>query len=284
MRSISKLVAACLAAVAMTGCKGDPSGNPTGAVIPPLAYVRYFNAIADTLPIDFRPIDQIEFSQPFLAVPFRGVGLGNYQGWQAGSRRIRAFPNSTDITTASSILVDTSFTFAAGAYYSVVHYGYARAGQVPKQGLWIFSDTLTDPASNVGLRVVHVGADLGAVDIYITAASTDPLPATPTFANVQFRTSRAYVTRSPGPIAMRVYATGTTTPALITKVAPAGSTATITGTTNVGGSSMAGSLMTAMIYSSAVAGSAAAVTSGTGTNTTPTVVYWVDRHPPGIAP
>jgi hypothetical protein len=39
-----------------------------------------------------------------------------------------------------------------------------------------------------------------------------------------------------------------------------------------------------MVYGAATVGSAAAVTAGAGVNTTPKVVYWIDKGPPGIAP
>ena len=278
------LVIACMTVAALEACKGSTTGHPTTAVTPPLAYVRYFNAVPDTLPLDFRAVDQIEFSQPFLAVPFRAIGLGNYQGYQPGSRKIRVFPNSTDLATTSSILVDTTVTLTAGTYYSFLHVGYARAGQVPKQGLVVLMDDLTSPGASIAIRVANVGADLGNVDVYVTAGATDPLPATPTFANVAFTGVTAYSTRAPGAFTVRVFAAGTTTPALITKTAPTGSAATITGTTDIGGSNMAGSMMTMMVYSKAVLGSQASVTTGSTTNTTPTVVYWIDKNPPGIAP
>ena len=281
---VHRLAIASLAIVGLTSCKGDSTGHPTGAVVPPLAYVRYFNAVSDTLPLDFRPIDQIEFSQPFLAVPFRAVGLGSYQGYQAGSRRIRVFPNSTDLATTSSILVDTSLTLNAGTYYSVMHVGYARTGQAPKQGLWVIEDPLPTPAGNIAVRVIHTGVDLGNVDVYITAGATDPLPATPTFANVSYKSSQTWVTRSAGAFTMRVFPAGTTATATITRAAPLKPATAISGNSYVGGADDPGTVFTAMLYSRAVAGSTAAVNSGTGVNTTPTVVFWIDKAPPGIAP
>jgi len=275
---------AAFSLLALGACKDDQSGTPSGAVIPPLAFVRYFNAVGDTLALDFRAIDQIEFSQPFLAVPFRAIGLGNYQGYQAGSRRIRIFPNSTDIATAQAFLVDTTLQLTAGTYYSVIHTGFARAGSTPKQGLRVITDALPTPGANIAIRVAHVGADLGPVDIYITATATDPLPATPTFANVAYGTVQTYSTRTPGAFVIRGYAAGTTTPALFTRAAPLAPATAISGTTYVGGANAAGTVFTAMVYSAAILGSPARVNAGTGVNTTPAVVYWIDKAPPGIAP
>ena len=281
---IRRFVVEVLAIAGLAGCKGDKSGNPTGAVVPPLAFVRYMNAVGDTLSLDFRAIDQIEFSQPFLAVPFRGIGLGNYQGYQAGSRKIRVFPNSTNITTTQAFLVDTTLTLTAGTYYTVLHAGFARAGQAPKQGLRVIEDAVLVPGANIAIRFIHAGASAGAMDLYITATATEPLPATPTFANVTYGTVQTYATRTPGAFVVRGYASGTTTPALFTNSPALAPTTTISGNTYVGGADAAGTVYTAMIYGAATTGSTASVTAGAGVNTTPKIVFWIDKGPPGIAP
>jgi len=283
---IQRLVVATLALLGVAACTKDTAGHATGALTPPLAYVRYFNAVGDTLALDFHPIDQIEFSQPFLAVPFRGVGLGNYQGYQAGSRKIRVFPNSTDLATTSAFLVDTTLTLTAGTYYTVLHTGFARAGQAPKQGLRVIEDAIgTQPTTGtVSIRVIHAGPTAGAIDLYFTATATDPLPATPTFANVTYGMVQTYSTRTPGAFVIRGYAAGTTTTALFTNSPPIAPATTISGNTYVGGADAAGTVFTAMIYGAATTGSSAAVTAGTGVNTTPKIVFWIDRGPPGIAP
>lgn len=277
-----RFVIASIALAALTACKGDQHPSATGTNTPPLAYVRYFNAVADTFPFDFRAIDQITYSTPFLAVPFRAEGLGNYLGYQAGSRHIRIFPNSTDLTTTSSIIEDTTVTLTAGTYYSFVHTGYARAGVNPKHSLMMLTDAITDPGASISYRVINVGSDIGTVDVYVTAAAADPLPASPTFASVAFKAVTAYTTAAPGPLAIRVFAAGNRTTALSTVTAPTGSVTAICGLTNVGGASMAGSVLTAMVYGVATPGSQAAITSGTGTNTTPKVVWWIDKAPSAV--
>jgi hypothetical protein len=262
--------------MAAAACNGDPKGNPTNVTNPPLAYVRYFNALGDTLGTDFRPIDQITYSTPFLATPFRGLGLGGYQGYSTGARHIRVFPNSFDINVTSKPFLDTTFTFDAGLYYTVVHAGYTTTGVQPRQGLWIMVDTFP-AATTMSYRVMNVGPDLGAVDVYVTASATDALPATPTFSSRAFRSATPYTTRAVGAFAIRVFAAGNTTTPLVTATAPAG----VAGTTladPVGGSGQAGTVMTAMIYSKSTAG------SGAQSFTTPGLVFWVDRQPPRTTP
>jgi hypothetical protein len=273
---------ALLPVVAAAACS-DISGKAVTASNPPLAYIRYFNAVGDTLPLDFRPIDQVEYSTPFLAVPYRAIGIGNYQGYQAGSRHIRVFPNSLDFATTSSILVDTTMALTAGTYYTVLHTGYARAGVTPKQGLLVLTDVFPAAGSNIALRVINVGPDLGSVDVYLTTAATDPLPATPTFAGVSFKSASAYITRAPGAMVMRVYAAGTTATPLMTTTAAAGTVGTATANP-VPGSGVAGTVFTALIYSKAVLGSTASVTAGTGVNTAPSAFFWVDKLPAITAP
>lgn len=281
---IQRLVVATLALLGVAACSKDKAGHATGALIPPLAYVRYLNAVGDTLSLDFHPIDQIEFSQPFLAVPFRGMGLGSYQGYQAGSRKIRVFPNSTDLATTSAFLVDTTLNLTAGTYYTILHTGFARAGQAPKQGLRVIEDALPTPGANVAIRIIHAGPNAGALDLYITATATDPLPATPTFANVTYGTVQTYSTRTPGAFVIRGFAAGTTATALFSNAPPLAPLTTTSGNTFIGGADAAGTVFTAMIYGAATAGSSASVTAGTGVNTTPKVVFWIDKGPPGIAP
>ena len=269
--------------LAATGaCKGDKQLSAMGSSAPPLAYVRYFNAIPDTLPLDFRPIDQVLYSTPFLAVPFRAEGRGNFLGYQAGSRHIRIFPNSTDLATTSSIIEDTTLTLTAGKYYSFIHTGYTRAGVVPKHSLMVLIDSITDPGANIAYRVINVGSDIGTVDVYVTAGAADPLPASPTFAAVAFKNATPYVSSAPGPMTIHVVAAGTKAPEISTITAPAGSLTTICGLTNVGGSTMTGSVLTAIVYGVATPGSLAEVTSGSGANTTPKVIWWIDKAPSAV--
>jgi hypothetical protein len=279
---LHRLITSFISMAAGAACKGDQHLSAMGSNTPPLAYVRYFNAVPDTLPFDFRPIDQVLYSTPFLAVPFRAEGRGNYLGYQAGSRHIRIFPNSTDLATTSSIIEDSTLTLSAGVYYSFIHTGHARAGGVPRHSLMVLTEPITDPGANIAYRVINVGSDVGTVDVYVTAGAADPLPVSPTFAAVAFRSATAYVTSAPGPMTIRVLAAGTKAPEISSITAPAGSVTMICGLTNVGGSTIAGSVMTAMVYGVATLGSLAEVTSGSGANTTPKVVWWIDKAPSTI--
>jgi hypothetical protein len=143
---------------------------------------------------------------------------------------------------------------------------------------------LTVTAGNIAFRAVHVGPDLGAVDVYVTTAAADPLPATPTFANVTFQSKTAYALRPTGAFVMRVYAAGDRTTPLIAATTMSTGTAGDQFFNPIGGSGQSGSVVTAMLYSKATAGSTAAITSGSNANTTPRLYYWIDRQPPATAP
>jgi hypothetical protein len=203
-------------------------------------------------------------------VPYRGQGLGNYQGYSTGARKIRVFPTSTDINVTSKILVDTTLTVDAGKYYSMIHYGYARAGSTPKQGLWVVEDVFpTVTAGNIALRFIHTGISLGNVDVYVSAAAADPL-GTPVATNLAPKGVVTWAQRAVGPVVVRVYAVGTTTTPLVTATMQAG-TAGTTAADPIGGSGIAGTVATAMIYSPSIGVAQAAAA--------PTVVFWIDKQP-----
>lgn len=270
-----------LATTVVAACAKDVKGVSNVGEIPPLAYVRYLNAVSDTLATDLRSIDHLTYATPFLATPYRAMGYGGYQGYAAGSHKIRVFPNSTNIAVTSSWFVDTTLTFTANTYYTIVHVGLGRGTGTAKQGLVVRADTFpAQSTTNVSYRVWNVGNDLGAVDVYATALSTDALPASATFSNVAYNARSAYVSRAAGTLALRVFATGTTTPALITATMTPG-TAGTTSVDPIGGSAVAGTIATAMIYSKTTCTTATDCTArGITLVAAPSIVWWNDMQPP----
>ena len=61
-----RLIFAAITACAVSACAKDVTG--VTHTPPPLAYVRYVNAVADTFDMDFRAVDQVEYSPPFINV------------------------------------------------------------------------------------------------------------------------------------------------------------------------------------------------------------------------
>jgi len=275
---LSRFAVLGVAVSAMVGCS-EPSDGPTTPNIPPLAYVRYINAVPDTLGTTVRFIDQVDYSPISWAnVQFRGLGQGNYQPTEAKARKFRVFTYSADVSTAgnTNILVDTTITFEAGKYYTLLHLGYARAGSTPKQRIVVITDALPATPAGIAFRAIHAGLDVGNVDIYATPTTTDAITGAPLLANVSLNTVSAYLARATGAFAARVTAPGSTT-AVISAAAPAG-TAGSSSVDPLGGATIAGSIITAIAFPATPANSAGA------RFTTPGVVYFIDKQPPRTTP
>ena len=276
---LSRISLLGVAVSAMVGCS-EPSNEPTTPNTPPLAFVRYINAVPDTLNTTLRFIDQVAYSpMSFANVAFRGLGQGSYQPTEAGSRKFRVFTaDVTNYSTAGNtqILVDTTITFEAGKYYTLLHLGYARPGSTPKQRIVNITDVFPAQSTGIALRAIHAGLDIGNVDIYATPTTTDAITGAPLLANVALNTVSAYLARSTGAFAARVTAVGSTT-AVISTAAPAG----IAGSASVdplGGATIAGSIITAIAFPASPTNSAGA------RFTTPGVTYFVDKQPPRTTP
>lgn len=267
-----------LALAALAAC-GEASNDPTTPNIPSLAYVRYINAVPDTLNTTVRFIDQVAYSpMTFVNVPFRGLGQGNYQPTQVGARKFRVFTFSSDFSAAgnTNILVDTTITFEAGKYYTLLHMGYARAGSTPKQRIVVINDNLPTPGAQIAVRAIHAALGVGTVDIYATATATSPLTGTPLFRGVAPEAVSAYQNVAPGAFAAQIAAAGTTT-SLVAAAAPAG-TAGTTAADPIGGATVAGSVISAVAFPASAANSAGARFAAPG------IVYFIDRHPPRTTP
>jgi Domain of unknown function (DUF4397) len=274
-----RLIAAAILACGVSACAKDVQGVTHTA--PPLAYVRYINAVPDTFNMDFRAVDQVTYSQPFLNTAFRGLGEGNYQGYQAGSRHIRIFldpapANNTvavDPTVASTVMVDTTVAFTAGTYYTLLHVGSARAGAALKEKLWIITDALpTQVSTTVQYRVVNAAPVQGAVDVYVSA--TGVTTGTAAASALAFGSATNYVSQGTGPLVINL-----TTPGTQAAVGAAAGytlqagTAGTTAADPIYGSAQGGSILTAFIFDASVAGSKAAQFAAPG------VVFFPDKQP-----
>ncbi len=278
-----RLISAVILACTVSACAKDVTG--VTRTLPPLAYVRYINAVADTFNMDFRAVDQVAYSPPFLNTLYRGLGAGNFQGFQAGSRHIRIFldpsPANTTVavspTVVSTVMVDTTLSLTAGTYYTLLHVGGARTGATVKEHLWVVTDA-TLPAATAGIqyRVYNLAPVQGTVDVHVVADSTTPTAGAATVASLAYGTFSAYASQATGPFYIRL-----TPPGLLTAVGKAngyilqGGTAGTTLADPIYGSGQAGSVFSAFIFD---ATPAAAVQ--VPTYATPGVVYFPDAQPP----
>ena len=263
-----------LGALAIVGCEKDD--GPFLAPVVPLAYTRFMNAVPDTVSMDFRFIDFLEYSPFAIQLGYRG--FTPYQGTAPGSRHLRVFTDpggSPSLDDVTKILADEQIALEADKYYTIVIVGFSRTGQTPGLTLEVYEDPIPDAANNVAYRVVNLGTGLGAINVGVTATSTDPIPAA-TFSNVAYLAATPYQTKATGNAWFRVQQTSSTTE-IVTgngRQAPVGSAGDpLNFTSTIGGSGQAGSVVTAWVFPRSVAGSTAAPV------TAPSIVFTVDKHP-----
>ncbi len=275
---LSRFGLIALAGLSTIACQTD-DGSLTPTEIPPLAFVRYINALPDTLATTVRFMDQVEFSpMTWVGVPYRGLGVGNYQGAQAGNRVFKVFNFSADGSTAgnTAVLGEATHNFEAGKYYTVLHAGFARPGGNPANTIRIIEDAVPTPGAQIAVRGLHAAAGIGNVDIYLTPTATSPISGSPAIPGLAFGQASAYTTLAPAAFAVRVTESGSTTP-LMSAAAPAG----VVGTTSadpIGGATIPGSVITAVAFARSVAGSSATASAN------PTVLFFIDRQPPRTTP
>ena len=89
---LSRLVMLCAGAVAVNACGSDKVTTPS---IPPVAQVRFINAVNDTGALDMHAIDQIAFSPVANNLAYRSGTV--YFATSVGTRHFRVFPTNTDI-------------------------------------------------------------------------------------------------------------------------------------------------------------------------------------------
>lgn len=260
-----------VAALALGGVAcGEDDAGPILAPTPPIAFVRYVHIVPDTSSMDWRPIDAVDNSPEALNMQFRANTP--YRAMGAGARRLRVFPTSSNINITSQIVIDTTITFTANTYYTLIHIGLARAGQAPADRIWVVEDAIpaTIGASQVALRVINAAVGLGAVDVETAAAAAGPYSSFA--ANVPYGTAGTYQLVATGARVLRANAAGTSTNLAAASTAPAGAAAS-GGLSAAGGSTIGGSAMTAIVVPRSVAGSAAA------NFTAPGIIYLVDKAP-----
>jgi hypothetical protein len=137
----------------------------------------------------------------------------------------------------------------------------------------------TPAAGRVAVRALHLGAGVGAVDVFVGTTSTaDQTPSpTATWTNLAYGESTPYVELDTAALRVAVTATTTTTPLLVANTAaPAGAAASGTGSP-ITGVRIAGSVLTVVILPPSVVGSMAPQSAAF---TVPAFAFLNDRRPP----
>ena len=259
---LSRFMTVVVGLAALTACKGDDVFDPS---TPPLAAVRFINAVTDTGAVDITMIDQIPWSAKALNLNFR-AGTA-YWPTEAKARHIRVFATSRNIGVTSGVLLDTQVSIAANTRVTLLLTGSARAGTL--NFIAIDDGPVAPPAGQIGVRLVNTSS--GAVDGYLVAAPADPLPGTPFAANVGANATSSYTGRAPGAAAVRATDAGSATVA----ASAAGPTApaTLPNELPAAGVGVAGTAFSVYFFPRGVAG------SPQNAITTPGMVWFVDRNP-----
>src|SRR5579884_101395 len=134
MRRIFQWSAFCIAAGALAACKPAEVIN---APVPPMAGVRFINAVPDTagsFGMDFRFIDMIENNDDYR-ITFRNTPVSSggvtaatsvqYKAATPGSRHFRIFLDDTLQTVATITLADSTVTLQATHLYTFLLWGNA---------------------------------------------------------------------------------------------------------------------------------------------------------------
>jgi hypothetical protein len=267
-------LAACVAVAALAACNDD---EVTIASRPPLAGVRYINALPDTGTVDIRMVDQLEYSANTSA------GTGGlifregteYFPVEAKARKIRVFSlQNTSLTTVSSILVDTTISFEANKKYTLLLTGLARSRTARFR---VIEDVPPSVATgSIAVRTFNAGA--GQVDAYLLPATTTAVTGTPAFAGVADMSATSYQVRPAGAFAVRVAPAGSTT--AVASVQAATGTAGTATVNPVAGAAVAGTVFSAYVFPRSVAGSGAPQTAAFQTTG---VQLFVDQLPANTA-
>jgi uncharacterized protein DUF4397 len=265
----NSVVMLCFAVTAITACGGN---DVTDVSRPPLAGVRLINGLTEGSAVDIHAVDQIELSPVANNLSYRNATI--YFPTEAGDRRIRVFPTSTDASVTSVAMLNVTITFQADTRVTLLLTGSTVAGTVR---FVVIPDDITPPAAGT-IRVRAVNASSGAIDAYLVDAASDPLPPAPTGANVAAQGASAYVARTAGAAEMRVTpagsatvsasATGPTAPAT-----PAGSPSLPGAGVNTAGTSFS------VYYFQAVAAIAASQGRPAVAATAASAIWLVDRNP-----
>jgi len=263
---LSRLAMLCLGALSLSACGSDKVSAPT---LPPLAAVRFINAVSDTGAVDIRMVDAVNFSPQANNLQFRSATV--YAPAAVGVRHMRVFLTSRTIGVTSVVMLDAFITLLADTRASIVLAGNARTPGSLR--LWVINDdTSPPPAGQISVRMINAAA--GQVHGYLVADPADPLPGSPTFTAVLPLAPSGYSNRATGAAALEVTDPGSST----VNASEAGPTAptSLPGEFPAAGVDSQGSKFSAYYFPASVSGSMAPQTPAF---LAAAIVWFVDRNP-----
>ena len=256
--------------VAMGACNDDEITNTTP---PPLAGVRFINAMADTGAVDIRMIDQVEWSALALSLAFRSGT--EHQPTEAKTRRIRVFPTSRNPVVTSNFMLDTTITFTANQNYTLLLSGSAKTNT--DRFIVLADDAAAPAAGAISLRAVNAACGTAGSPNVDFLAGADSTTLAAIAANVAPNSASAYQSRTAGAMLGRFNTT--VAPTRVAQAAGPVAPVAPAGTRPAAGVNSAGSALSAYCFPRSVAGTSAP--QDTVTFNRAGVVYFVDRVPGG---
>jgi Domain of unknown function (DUF4397) len=215
-----KIAAAAALLVLATACGTTDAPNSLEPPAGGLGRVRFVNVITDTtrarvnMSLAGTPWNVNQVYTNVTPVTLAAPNTGLYSAIRVGQSSLVLRRTADTSVIVSTIAVDIA---ADGADHTV--YGIGGAGATPVTG-FITRDTNTVPtAGNARVRVVHLAPTAGNVDIFVTAVGADLALATPTLANVPFRTASGYLSVPAATYQVRVVPAGTAAAARAAAVA-----------------------------------------------------------------
>jgi hypothetical protein len=259
-----------VAIAAVGACNDDEITNTSP---PPLAGVRFINAMADTGAVDIRMIDQVEWSALALSLAFR-AGT-EHQPTEAKSRRIRVFPTSRNPVVTSAFMLDTTLTFAANQNYTLLLAGSAKNNT---DHFVVLADDVTAPAAGtISIRAVNAACGTAGSPNVDFLAGADSTTLAALASNVAPNAASAYQSRAAGAMLGRFNTS--VTPTRVAQASGPVAPATPAGARPAAGVNSAGTALSAYCFPRSVAGTSAP--QDTVTFNRAGVVYFVDRVPGG---
>lgn len=301
---LPRVIFAGIAALGLSACSEDPISKEIAPE--PSAAVRFVNAIPDTVAMDYRFVDYpSNASEPALA--FQSTS-GNWRIIPAGNHQLKTFffcsAGLAGLSwcsmpeVVSKVVDEANLQLDANKKYTVLHYGFAKAGANPQKTLRLIEDVPpTVPAGQIAIRIIHAAPGLGTINVYsnLATATGGAATGTPAFTNLAPGTVTAWVNFpvATGTNSYRVTATSTSsTTALADHLAPVGAAAVpATATTGaldaVGGTRQATSALTIVVFGPRVAytlRSPAGATTPVAGTAAGVMATMIDASPARISP
>ncbi len=259
-----------IAVAAVGACNDDEITNTTP---PPLAGVRFINAMADTGAVDIRMIDQVPWSALALSLAFRSGT--EHQPTEARARHIRVFPTSRNPVVTSNFMLDTTITFAANQNYTLLLAGSAKNNT--DRFIVVTDDAAAPAAGSISIRAVNASCGPAGTPNVDFLAGADSTALASLGANIAPGSASAYQSRTAGSLLGRF--TTTVAPTRVAQAAGPVAPATPAGARPAAGVNSAGTVLSAYCFPASVAGTSAP--QDTVTFNRAGVVYFVDRVPGG---